>query len=127
HYLMHECSARSELIDYLEHILYEPMCRLDITLPSVGAGRDGRVPKPLDRLHSLGELAIRLSLPVADELTAVVSLEACGFELHAARLQMLKDDLSKELRVGERAFLREGDVVPPARHLSGRVLVARQP
>lgn len=39
---------------------------------------------------------------------------------------MREDDLGEELRVGQRALLRERHIVPPAHHLTGHVLVARQ-
>src|SRR5205085_12346106 len=57
----------------------------------------------------------------------VVGLEARVAELHPAASQVREDDLGEELRIGQRTFLREGQVVPARDHLSGRVLVARQP
>src|SRR5205085_7818426 len=65
-------------------------------------------------------------LPAPDELAPVVSLDARVLEPNAARLQMIQDDRGEELRVGERALLREADVMPARGDLAGRVLVARQ-
>jgi recombinational DNA repair protein RecR len=64
------------VLDLVELVLDEPVRRLDITLPGVGARRASRVAQALHRLDRLGELTLTPALPVADELAPVVGLEA---------------------------------------------------
>ena len=73
-----EVGAGGEGLDFVELILDEAVDGFDVGLPGVGRGRDGLMQQPADGLHGLRKGAVVAGLGAADELAAVVGLEAAA-------------------------------------------------
>ena len=73
-----EVGAGGEGFDFVELILDEAVHGFHVGLPGVSRGRDGLVEQAGDGLDGLGEGAVVAGLDTADELAAIVGLEAAA-------------------------------------------------
>ena len=73
-----EVGAGGEGFDLVELILDEAVNGFDIGLPGVGRGRDGLMEQAGDGLDGLGKGAVGVGLGAADELAAVIGLQAAA-------------------------------------------------
>jgi len=110
-----------EAFDLVELVLDEAVSGLNIGLVGVGPGRDGVV-GGAGVVDGLGESAVVLGVPRADELRAVVSLDTTVVELDATGGEVLGEVLDPEGRVGQGAFEGVGEELGAADDITGGVL-----
>lgn len=116
-----EVGEAAEGLDLVELVLDEAVSGLDVGLVGVGAGRDGVV-SGAGVLDGPGEGAVVLGVPGADELRAVVGLEAATVELDAAGGEVLGEPFDPEGRVSQGAFEGVGEELRAADDITGGVL-----
>lgn len=119
-----EVGAVKEGFDLVEFIFDQAVSGFHISLPSMGAGRNGLMSQAGDGFEGLGKGAWVFGLPAADEFGAIVGLKAALLEVNSAVLEVVDQDLPKEAGVGQRAFLGVGDEMESADDLAGGILHA---